>query len=68
MSAALAVLGAREISPEWRAAWKALDQELRDWLIEVGLSGPNIWAGLPLEDNESFMENLWDMLVGFEWP
>ena len=50
----------RELNPQWRRAWTALDTELADWLTSVGLSGPYVWVGLPLRQ-EQVTEDLWEM-------
>ena len=58
----------RELDPAWGRAWAAVDLELREWLVGRGLQGPNVWTGLPLKDDETFMEGLWAMLKAFGWP
>ena len=65
--AAVLAQNLRELDPEWRKSWNALDIELRDWLKAAGLVGPNIWTGLPFHE-DSRMEDLWNMVQSFEWP
>ena len=68
ISAPTAAMQLREMSPTWRAALSALDLELSEWLTKYGLTGPNVWTGLPLADDHTFMDRLWPMLEAFDWP